>query len=245
VRADCARTTVAHVPGMKVEQLMQRDVVTVSPGTTLKAVARLLVERRISGLPVVDDSGEVLGVVSAGDIVAKEQGAGPMKAHRLRWLFRGDERAPAKRELRDAGDAMSTPAITVGPLRSVADAARLMTEHGIKRLPVVSGGKLIGIVTRSDLVRAFTRTDAELEQEIRDDVLLGSLWIDPTRVQLIVSNGEVKLEGRLETRTQAEILAAYVARVPGIVSVDDSLLSWAADDLARRPEDPTVYWPAG
>jgi CBS-domain-containing membrane protein len=229
---------------MKVEELMQRDVVTVTPGTSLKVVAGLLLELRISGLPVVDADGEVLGVISEGDIVAKEQGTALASPHRLRWLFRGDERGGDRRDARDAGDAMSAPAITVDPLRSIADAARLMTEHGVKRLPVVSQGKLVGIVTRSDLVRAFTRTDAEIELEIRDDVLLGSLWIDPTRVRLTVTNGEVTLDGRLETRTQAEILAAYVARVPGVVSVDDSLLTWAVDDLSRRSADPAAFWPA-
>ncbi len=244
-RADESPVRRLHSSGMKVEQIMQRDVITVTPSTSLKTVARLLVDRGVSGCPVVDDAGVVIGVISECDIVVKEQGVTPTRAHRLSWLFRADKRGSARGGARVTGDVMSTPALTVDPRRSVADAARLLTEHGVKRLPVVSGGKLVGIVTRSDLVRAFTRSDPELLREIREDVLLGSLWIDPTRVLITVTNGEVTLEGRLETRTQAEILTSSAARVPGVVSVDDSRLAWVVDDLANRSPEPSLYWPAG
>ena len=74
---------------------------------------------------------------------------------------------------------MTSPAVTITPRRSVADAAELMLEVGIDRLPVVDAGQLVGIVARADLVRAFTRGDEEIELEIRQDVLLAKLWIDP------------------------------------------------------------------
>src|SRR5206468_3331938 len=108
-----------------------------------------------------------------------------------------------------------------------------MVEKGINRLPVVSGGRLVGIITRADLVRAFHRPDEEIDREIRDDVLLNTLWIDPKRVSISVSNGEVSLTGEVETRTQAELVEAYVRRVPGVVDVH-SKLEWSVDDLARR-----------
>jgi CBS domain-containing protein len=213
---------------------MSRAVVTVSPRAPIKEVARLLLERRISGLPVVNDDGRVLGVVSEGDILIKEKGVAPAEGRELRWLFGEDDRESLKREALTAAEAMSCPAITVEPERSVSEAARLMVARAVNRLPVVSDGRIVGIVTRADLVRAFVRTDEELEREIRNDVLLDTLWIDPSTVQLTVDAGEVILEGKVATRTDAELATAYVARVPGVVSVDGSGLTWSQDDLARR-----------
>jgi CBS domain/BON domain len=129
---------------------------------------------------------------------------------------------------------MTHPAVTIEPQRTVAEAARLMVARSVNRLPVVCDARLIGIVTRADLVRAFARTDEELEHEIRDDVLLHTLWIDPTAVDISVRDGDVILDGEVVTRTDAELAGAYVARVPGVVSVDRSRLVWRLDDTHLR-----------
>jgi CBS domain-containing protein len=219
---------------MKVEQLMTRDPMTVTPDTTLKDVAAILSSKGISGLPVVDGESRVLGVVSEADILRKEQGLGGRRGGVLGWLLDRDEPDP-KLEARTAGEAMTSPALTTEPGRPVSEAAKLMVEKGINRLPVVSEGRLVGIVTRADLVRAFHRPDEEIDREIRDDVLLSTLWIDPKRVSISVANGEVSLAGEVETRTQAELVEAYIRRVPGVVGVH-SELTWTVDDLARRSE---------
>ena len=132
-----------------------------------------------------------------------------------------------------AGTAMTSPAVTIPPYESVAQAARIMCEHGVNRLPVVKGDKLVGIVTRADLVRAFTRTDAEIDRELREDVLARTLWVEPGRVDLVVSNGVVTLTGRLQTKTDAELLGRLAARVPGVISVESDV-RWELDDTTRK-----------
>lgn len=104
-----------------------------------------------------------------------------------------------------------------------------MVEKGVNRPPVVEDGKLVGIVTRADLVRAFVRSDAEIAQEIRDDVVVRGLWLDKHTVQVEVEDGEVTLAGRLDNRADAEVLEALVSRVPGVVGVH-SKLAWTDDD---------------
>jgi len=234
VRADSARRSPRDTRRMRVEQLMCRDVVTVRPSTSLKDVARLLVERRISGVPVVADDDRVLGVVSEGDIVFKERGVADPNGHAYAWLFGADDEAALKREAATAAEAMTIPPVTIEPQRSVGEAAELMVKRSVNRLPVVRDGKLVGIVTRADLVRAFVRTDEEIEHEIREEVLLQTLWIDSRGLRISVRNGHVVLDGVLERRTEVDLVSAYVARVPGVVAVDCSRLGWRDDDLTRR-----------
>jgi CBS domain-containing protein len=218
---------------MKIRELMTRDVVAVEPGTTLKEVASLLLEHRISGLPVIDAERRVLGVVSEADILVKERGADRELPRVLGWLLGGGAAAEERIEARTAGEAMSLPAITTGERTAVHEAARLMTEHGIKRLPVVGdGGALVGIVTRRDLVRAFARSDDEIVREI-EEMVLTTLWIEDEGLRIDVLNGEVRLSGTLERRSDAELLPRFVSRVPGVVAVR-STLRWRWDDRKKE-----------
>ena len=218
---------------MRIHEIMQRDVITVAPGTTLKDVAALLVGRRISGLPVCATDGHVLGVVSEADIVRKEQPGEVAPTALLGRLLEQAYGAASRFAARTAGDAMTTPAVTLCSRDNVADAARLMIAKRINRLPIVDGAELVGIVTRSDLVRAFDRDDAAILGEIEDDVLRTTLWIDPGTLEVSVEEGLVTLEGCVDTKTTAEIVRAYIRRVPGVVDVD-SQLTWRTDDLVRR-----------
>src|SRR6266542_3857413 len=126
---------------MQVDQVMTRDVVTVSPQTSLKDVAALLTERRISGVPVCDEANRVLGVVSEHDILLKELGLSDRRAGLFAWLLESPaELSSRKLAARTAEDAMTAPAITTEPNRSVAEAARLMVDGSVNRLPVVENG---------------------------------------------------------------------------------------------------------
>ena len=108
-----------------------------------------------------------------------------------------------------------------------------MCERQVNRLPVVQNEKLVGIVTRGDLVRAFTRTDAELEEELKQDVLERVMWIDPGKVAVSVENGVATLSGRLPIRSDVEMLNKLAARVPGVVAVE-STVEWDVDETTRK-----------
>lgn len=122
-----------------------------------------------------------------------------------------------------AVQAMSAPAVTIAPSRTVHEAARLMIEDRVNRLPVVQDGKLVGIVTRSDIVRAFTRSDAEPASEIKEDILRRTFWAEPGSVAVAVADGRVTLTGEVETEVDKEMLPLFVSRVPGVVAVNADL----------------------
>jgi CBS domain-containing protein len=201
---------------MKVANVMTTDVATVRPETTLKQVAELLAARGISGVPVVDENRHVVGVVSEADILAKERW--PRRPSRLERLLRRDA-LDAKTTARTAGEAMTSPAVTIGAERRVDAAASLMLDRGINRLPVVDReGLLVGIVTRADLVRAFAGSDEQVAREIREDVMLQQLWLDPNAVELIVKDGDVTLSGPFEDENERELVVRRIRLVPGVVS---------------------------
>ncbi|MDF2734524.1 MAG: hypothetical protein K0S97_1147 [Chloroflexota bacterium] len=232
---------------LKVRDVMARQVVTVDPETALKDVAGLLVDRRISGVPVLDAGGAVVGVVSETDLLIKEQGAESIRHRRMARFF-GDSsesrRQLAKLTAVTAGEAMTAPAVTIGSYRRVAEAAALMVARKVNRLPVVDDGRLVGIVTRADLVRVFVRSDAELAQTIRDEVLLHILWLDPALFRVAVSDGVATITGRVQRRSTAEMIAPTVSMVPGIVDVRAEV-TWAVDDSQFRPSAPDPVFPFG
>ena len=218
---------------MRVKDVMTTVVLTVRPETTLKDAAALLAERRISGLPVVGIGGQVVGVLSEGDILFKEAGRTVKRPFVDRLLSLPPSERDAKFAAATVGEAMTAPALTIGPRRPLTEVANTMIERGVKRLPVVDhAGNLIGIVTRADLVRAFIRSDAAIEQEIREDVIRRSLWIEPDMVEVTVEAGEVRLAGQVETKAEAELVPEFVQRVPGVVSVL-SKLNWKSENGRR------------
>jgi CBS domain-containing protein len=210
---------------MRVADVMTEKVFTAPPDLPLKKVADQMLQYGISGLPVMDAEERVIGVISETDILFKERFA-PQREGLVDWLVHyGEDPPAAKLAARTVGEAMTSPAVTVKSRRSVAEAAALMLDLDVTRLPVVDGDRLVGIVTRTDLVRAFTRDDRELEREIREDVILKTLWTSPERVIVRAQGGQVVLEGDVETEDAAQCLETYAARVPGVVSVD-SRLTW-------------------
>ena len=202
---------------MRVQELMTTPALSIGPEASLKEVASIFVEYGVSGLPVCD-ANRVVGVVSEGDILYKELDAQDVERRPFRWL-RGRDAAVIKSEARMVREAMTSPPITVSPWSSASEAARLMTEYRVNRLPVVKHDVLVGIVTRTDLVRAFTRSDEEIERELHEDVLDRTMWLDRDCVQVDVKRGVVNLAGTLRTRSEVALLEAMTARIPGVVAV--------------------------
>ena len=213
---------------VRVGEVMTRDVVSVTPDTPLKDVAAVLVERGVSGLPVCDADGAVVGVLSEADLLVKQGGSPERSGGLFAWLVETAS-APdlAKLRAHTAGEAMTSPAVTVEAGSPVSEAARTMVSLGVNRLPVVEDGRLVGIVTRADLVRLFTRSDEEIARDIRQDVVK-RLWIAPERIEVEVEQGEVVLRGEADTEVEAELLLKRIPLVAGVVGVR-SELSWAVD----------------
>jgi CBS domain-containing protein len=223
---------------MRLSDVMTENVFTVTRDTPLKVVATRMLEYGVSGMPVVEGD-RVLGVVSETDILFKERTA-PDRKGVVDWLVHYAEDPPlAKLDARTAGEAMTTPPVTIGSTRSIADAAGLMLELRIDRLPVVDSGQLVGIVTRADLVRAFIRDDAEIESDIRRGGMLQRLWLDPESLDVQVEQGNVLLSGEVDTEEFATSIVAFAETTPGVVSVE-STLTWPAARKARRKQRAAV-----
>lgn len=218
----------------KVQDVMTVEVYSVRENTSFKDIASVLAKRKVSALPVVTGDREVVGVVSEADLLPKQirQPAG--------WLARSFRRR-SKASGRVAGDIMTSPAVTIGADATLVEAARALTKHGIKRLPVVDRyGKLVGIVSRSDLLCTFVRTDEELHDEIVHEVFERALCTPVTQVTVETTKGVVTLTGELERKSMIPIAVSLTTQVPGIVDVIDHL-TFAFDDTHLKSTEPTNY----
>ena len=139
---------------------------------------------------------------------------------------------------------MTSPPIMTEPGRPISEAARVMTASGVNRLPVVEQGRLVGIVTRADLARAFVRSDEELASTIREDVLVRILWLDPATFAVDVSNGVASIRRRVERRSTAEMIERTIAMVPGIVDVTCEV-AWTLDDSEIKSGSLDPVFPFG
>jgi CBS domain-containing protein len=222
-----------------VKDVMTRTVVVVRDSTPFKEVVLRMQEHRVSAVPVVDELGHALGVVSEADLILKEDST----LHGEARLFEGrrHRHERAKHAAATAAALMTAPAVTVAPEATLGEAARLMTKHAIKRLPVVGpDGRVVGIVSRADLLKVFLRTDAEISREIREDVIRRTLWIDPTTIRVVVREGVATLEGQIERRSLVPVLVALVRSVEGVVAVD-SRLSFLIDDTSPGGDLPLPW----
>lgn len=213
----------------KVRGVMTTQVVTVAPDAGFKAIAEVLRRGAISGVPVVDPKGIVLGVVSEADLALKEERA-ELDDHQPFLEGRRGREARRKAAASTAAELMTCPAVTIDAEAPVSEAAGLMRRHGVKRLPVVDDdGRLVGIVSRGDLLALFMRTDEDIRAEIVDGVIVYTLLLDPDPYTVTVRDGVVTLSGEADRRTDAILVERLAERVEGVVSVH-SLLAYRYDD---------------
>ena len=206
-----------------VRDVMTTKVETVEPWAPFTEIVTRLAEHRISAAPVVDPEGNVLGVVTEADLLLKQEHPDPMLDIPLIWSRRR-RREREKAAASVARELMTTPPVTVLPTITVTEAARRMHTAGVKRLPVVDeAGRLVGIVSRADLLKVFTRTDEAIWREVMDDVIVGDFMMDPSRFFIDVVDGVVVLQGRVERSRLIPFLVRAVHGVEGVVRVEDRL----------------------
>ena len=180
-----------------VKDLMTTQVVTVGPATPFKELVACLAEHKVSAVPVVDDAGLVLGVVSEADLLLKEEFLTPTPTSRCSGP--SAEAKHDKAAATTARDLMTVAVVAIAPDATVAEAARRLHNAKVKRLPVVDQrGRLVGIISRGDLLKVFSRSDQAIRREIRDEVIMGQFTMDPDRFFIQVHDGVVILEGRVE-----------------------------------------------
>jgi CBS-domain-containing membrane protein len=223
-------------PHPQVRDVMTTSVVTVDRLTGYKEIARLLVEHKISGMPVLALGRQVAGVVSEGDLIAardKRPGRGGWAG----WLRLGAGRDRQHTGL-TAGELMTAPAVTIHPDATVAAAARVLSAHHVSRLPVVDAeGKLAGLVSRRDLLSLFLRPDADITHQV-GRLLADILPTDPDTIQVAVRHGVVTLTGQLTQAGQqdlAEVAERLTRDIDGVVDVINKIGS-APGGKAGRDE---------
>jgi CBS domain-containing protein len=221
---------------MKARDVMVFPVITVKPSSSVKEVATTLLERRISAVPVVDDQGKLVGIISEGDLMHRSEAG--TERQRSWWLlgWTGDETLAAeyvKAHARKVGDVMTRIVITATPETPLHEIAALLERNSIKRVPIVKDGQLVGIVSRANLIQAVASTRKGLEIPLSDttirDKLLAHLtsqeWAHTSLLNVTVSGGVVNLWGI--TNSDAERMAIRVAAesAPGVCDVNDNLVT--------------------
>jgi CBS domain-containing protein len=216
-----------------VKDVMSALPVWVSETTPFREIAARLRECRVSAFPVLNAHGKVTGVVSEADLLVKE--AMLAEPGGVWGLLGGLVRraADAKAGGVTAADLMTSPAVTIGPDDTVEHAAKLMYDRKVKRLPVIDqGGRLAGIISRTDILAVFDRADAEIREEIMTRVITGRS--EPSWYSVIVKDGVVTLEGTPETAAIGRDLVARTRHVQGVVAVRDRLV-YPVDPVPSRP----------
>jgi CBS domain-containing protein len=221
---------------MKLRDIMTRDVTTVTPETSLRDLARLLSERQISGAPVVDADGVVVGVISEADLLVKQLSRPLSRRLPIEWILgeRHDPEELRRRAATTVGGAMSSPAVTIEIDQPIREAANLMVDRGVNRLPVLADGRLVGIISRADLVGAYLTMDADITEAVRENVLHRTMWLDPDAFDVSVSEGVVRIAGSVDRRTTAGIVERLIGITDGVVDVQ-SELTWRWDDTEAEP----------
>ncbi|HWM48232.1 MAG TPA: CBS domain-containing protein [Xanthobacteraceae bacterium] len=218
---------------MKAADVMVRDVVTVSPDATVHEVVLLLLKNRISGVPVVDAAGKLVGIVSEGDLLHRAEAGTEQRHSRFLSVFASNEARAAeyvKSHSRKVSDIMTKNVVTASPATSLRDIAAMLEKNGIKRVPIVDNGKLVGIVSRANLIQALAVAPVQQasvdDTALRDEVMNkinSKSWSRPYLVNALVRDGTVELWGIVSTDAEKNALRVVAEVTPGVRAVKDNL----------------------
>jgi CBS domain-containing protein len=222
---------------MKASDIMVTDVVTVTPESDVREVATLLLTNHISAAPVVDAGGQLVGMISEGDLVRRgEAGTAHERPWWLQMLMSRELMAGEflREHSRRIGDLMTREVVSAGPDTPVADIATLLERNRIKRVPIVRDGRIVGIVSRANLIQALATyrgearapkpvADAELREKVVSR-LRSEPWVRPGLVNVTVADGAVDLWGIVDSATEKRALRVAVEIVPGVKAINDNVV---------------------
>jgi CBS-domain-containing membrane protein len=220
---------------MKARDIMSCPVITVAPDTPFQQIVTLLLTHRISGVPVVDEEGMLLGIVTEADLIRKEESPPPqppiIRWHGASlWLERAVDRYQ-KVTASKASELMTENVVTASEETGVRELAHLMLSRGINRIPIVRDRCVVGIVTRADVLKVFERSDASIVSAVRT-ALAQDLWIDPADLDISCSGGIVTVAGQVDRLSDRELVVKWIRSLDGVVNVRADSLTYRIDDLA-------------
>jgi len=215
---------------------MSAPVVTARPDTPVKDLATLLATHKIGGVPIVDDGGQVVGIVSESDFLTKLRHAEKHPGIRGTLERLADPAGERKSGARVASELMASPAITADVGATVRDVVGLMTTHKVNRIPILDGTTLVGIVTRADVLRTFMRSDASVTEDVTRR-LVHDLWFDNDRLSITTENGIVMIQGEVDKRSDVSMVERWAAATDGVVGVDIGGLRYRLDRRIRLQSD--------
>lgn len=229
--------------GLTVGDIMTKRVISVREETPFKELVRLMKDHDVSGLPVLDSSGCLAGIVTEADLLeVVGEPTGIKKRHtqfgRLldRLITHEAGTIDTSTAHISAKSLMTSELITTTPETPVREAARNIVESGVKRLPVVDESlRLVGVVSRQDLLRPYLRDDERIREEVLENLAKKVLWIDPSTIKVLVEQGVVKLHGTVAKQSQKDILIELTKRLDGVVEVEDHIRA-AENDRDSEPE---------
>jgi CBS domain-containing protein len=212
-------------------------VVTTTPHSTIKDAAKLLLSHHISGLPVVDNQGKIVGIISEGDLFRRAEIATERtRSWWLQALSSADSLATeyVKANARKVEDVMSRHVIMAVPETSLQEIATILEMHGIKRVPIVENGQLVGIISRANLIQALASAGSRLEIPLTDTAIRSKLvshlrsqqWADISTLNVIVTDGVVDLWGVARSDTERKAFRVAAEATPGIRVVNDHMKTW-------------------
>nr|WP_298249779.1 CBS domain-containing protein [uncultured Halomonas sp.] len=216
---------------MQAADIMTRNVITVGRDSEVREIASLLLEHGISAVPVLGDAGQVLGIVSEGDLIRRVEDDKRSKSWWLRLFAVNDPAEYVKTHGRRADEIMTPDPLTIGEDMSLAEISRLLEKHHIKRVPVVSSGKLVGIVSRANLLQGFAVAgqetqgsvdDREIREAIRKEIDVNT-GVPVDRINIIVSEGRVELWGLVENDKQSMAVRVAAENTAGVKDVKNNL----------------------